>query len=561
MTSIQTHISQITKLLRGIKLSKQLVIGALFPYYIITVLNSFLESVGMLLMVSVFSAESAIPEKNEFLAHIFEFINAVGGESQFPGILPILITILSLNLITRFGLQSSEWILHSVLRQKIQKMVFKHYLLGDWSHMRDFRLGDATGTNTQEAINSSRYLVSVVQAIYFILSSVVILGVAFLSSSELLIIFILIGLPLIVILKKLVVIQARFSKRATVLRNEFAGDITDRFNGLLQIHVDDNFDFHLQEGLQAQDRLTRLEILSGFCQAATGTLYLLLPIIAFTGFYIWFNFMEVKVVVNLPLIASVGLLGLRAVGLFNGAVAAIGTLSRLSGSIYPVLNAMDIPSIPDRVVIDEKIVRIELEKAGYDFGGNRVFDDISFVVGKGTPLILSGRSGKGKTTLGNIVAGLYFPSNGKLFYVGTSGTKFDSKNYRAKVGFVTQDIYLFKGSLRSNLIAGRDLTDQQIWTALEQVDAAKFVKSMGGLDTEAAEAGRSLSGGQRRRLGIARVLLSGKDVLIFDEVTAGLDKINKGAVLNVIEKLSKLFIVVVISHEELSFSSQEKYSI
>jgi ATP-binding cassette subfamily C protein len=126
---------------------------------------------------------------------------------------------------------------------------------------------------------------------------------------------------------------------------------------------------------------------------------------------------------------------------------------------------------------------------------------------------------------------------------------------------VTQDIYLFRGSLRANLAAGRYCTDEQIWAALEQVDAAEFVRTMGGLDTESTEAGRSLSGGQRRRLGIARVLLSGSNILIFDEVIAGLDQVNKAAVLSVIERLSETYVVVVISHEELSLSCQISYSV
>jgi ATPase subunit of ABC transporter with duplicated ATPase domains len=126
---------------------------------------------------------------------------------------------------------------------------------------------------------------------------------------------------------------------------------------------------------------------------------------------------------------------------------------------------------------------------------------------------------------------------------------------------VTQDIYLFRGSLRCNLAAGRDCTDEQIWAALEKVDAAEFVRTMGGLDIESAEAGRSLSGGQRRRLGIARILLSGSDILIFDEATAGLDQVNKSAVLSVIEKLSENYIVVIISHEELFLSQQKSYSV
>jgi ATP-binding cassette, subfamily B, bacterial MsbA len=160
-----------------------------------------------------------------------------------------------------------------------------------------------------------------------------------------------------------------------------------------------------------------------------------------------------------------------------------------------------------------------------------------------------------------LISGLYFPSKGEILYIGESGKEFVSTIYRAKVGFVTQDIYFFQGSLRSNLTSGRSCTEEQIWATLEQVDAIDFVQSMGGLDVESSEAGRSLSGGQRRRLGLARVLLSRSDILIFDEVTAGLNEINKLAVMKVIERLSKAYIVVMISHEKLSLSHSASLSV
>ena len=202
-----------------------------------------------------------------------------------------------------------------------------------------------------------------------------------------------------------------------------------------------------------------------------------------------------------------------------------------------------------------------MNNLSYAYSGNTVIDGISCVVERGVPLLLGGRSGKGKTTLANLISGLYFPDKGEVLYIGESGKEFVSINYRAKVGFVTQDIYLFQGSLRENLTSGRNCTDEQIWATLEQVDAIDFVRSMGGLDVESTEAGRSLSGGQRRRLGIARVLLSGSDILIFDEVIAGLDEINKSAVLKVIERLGKSYIVVMISHEKLSLSHSASLSL
>ena len=208
------------------------------------------------------------------------------------------------------------------------------------------------------------------------------------------------------------------------------------------------------------------------------------------------------------------------------------------------------------VTIDcEEIMQISVSP------GSSTTESVTCVVEKGVPLLLSGRSGKGKTTLANLISGIYFPDKGKVLYIGESGKEFVSTSYRAKVGFVTQDIYLFQGSLRSNLSSGRSCTDEQIWATLEQVDAIDFVRSMGGLDVESAEAGRSLSGGERRRLGLARVLLSGSDILIFDEVTAGLDEINKLAVLKVIERLSKVYIVVMISHEKLSLSNSASFSV
>lgn len=561
MTSIRFHISKVVHLLKGLSLRKKQIIGVLLPYYIVTISSSLLEGVGMLLLVNLFTGVSTVDNKNEVLAQVFDFINALVGSAEFPDIIPFLIALFSILFVMRFGLYFFNGVLLAFLRRRIQEVIFKHYLLGDWSHMRNFRVGNAVGTCTQEAGAVNRYLYSIVQAIYFALSALTIAGLAILASLKISLILGVIALPLVWLMQKAAKIMARLSKLSAVLRNEFSSDITDQFNGLLQIHVDHNYDFHLRQGLQIQDRLTRTEILTGICQATIGSFGILLPLSALVGFSIWIFFMGGNAGINLALIAGVGVLGIRVASQLSGTVAALGNLARVSGSLYPVLDALNIPPRPARKMIDEPVVRIEIKKVNYAYEENLVIDEVALTIEKGIPLVLSGRSGKGKTTLANLIAGLYFPSKGQVLYVGASGMAFSSTDYRTKVGFVTQDIYLFQDSLRSNLVADRDCTDEHIWEVLEQVDAAEFVRAMGGLDTESAEAGRSLSGGQRRRLGIARVLLSGSNILIFDEVTAGLDSKNKTAVLNVIERLSETFIVVVIAHEKLSLSRQKSYSV
>ena len=145
------------------------------------------------------------------------------------------------------------------------------------------------------------------------------------------------------------------------------------------------------------------------------------------------------------------------------------------------------------------------------------------------------------------------PDKGKIEYIGeNTKNKYDSRHYIPKIGYVTQDIYLFKDTIKNNLICGQAISEKKIWDALDQVGATEFVKSAGGLEIQSLEAGRSLSGGQKRRLGIARVLLINSDILILDEITSGLDAINKKLIINLINNLSQNHIVICISHEKIN---------
>ncbi len=552
------RFAQVRALLTSLELRMTHVVAAVGGYASLTVVNAVLEGVGTLLLVHVFTggAAAGAAPLPEVIARV---ITAWRGDLRFPGILVPLIVIFSLSLIIRFGLLAVEGAVSALLRRRIQEAIFKSYLLGDWAHMREFRVGDAVGTTTQEAIIVAKYLTSAISTIYFSLG-VAVLGVLALSTSVSISVALgFLGLPLVVLLHRVFRIQARVSKESAGLRNVFSADIADRLNGLLQIHVDANYRFHLDEGLRTQPRLTRLDMVVGVCQAVIGSSSVLLPLMALAALFAWTYLLGGLEGGSLSLVASVGVLGVRAANQFMGAVSAFGNLSRLSGSLYPVVAALSIPAAPDRREVAEPVVRVVLSDVSYAFGTRVVIDRASLLAERNAPLVLSGRSGQGKTTLANLMAGLYFPTAGTVTYVGASGARYASDTFRARVGFVTQDIYLFRGSLRTNLTAGRARTDQEIWAALAEVDADTFVRALGGLDIESAEAGRSLSGGERRRLGIARVLLSGSDILIFDEVTAGLDQENKRAVLDVIARLSAGYIVVVIAHEALSLPNQTGY--
>ena len=250
--------------------------------------------------------------------------------------------------------------------------------------------------------------------------------------------------------------------------------------------------------------------------------------------------------------ASIIVLGLKLSNHLSGVVGSIGQLARLSGSFFPVNKALEI-STNNKKQIPEKISKIIISDLSHNFGRKKVFKDLSLKLGTGNPIVIKGESGVGKTTLANLISGIYNPDGGKIEYIGKrTSRKYDSTNHMPRIGYVTQDIYLFKDTVKNNLTSGQKISEKKLWTVLDEVGASDFIKSVGGLDVQSMEAGRSLSGGQKRRLGIARVLLTDSDILIFDELTSGLDNRNKKIIIDLINKLSKTHIIICISHEKMN---------
>ena len=551
------HISSITQLIKGMGINKKLIFSLLPVYYLATILNAFIGSIMLLLVVDIFTVSSSQIEDSNLPYFILKFIDIVGSSRDFPDILYLLVSILGLNLFLRFSILAFDGIIAASIRRHLQETIFKNILFGNWSETRNIRVGDTVGTNTQEAFSVVKYLSSVILAIYFILSSIVLLLMAFSTDIYIAFFIVILSIPFIFFFS----IQTNLSKEFVMLRNKFSGDITERFNGLLQVNVDNNDDYHFNQGIRVQKRLTRVDVLIGYCQAFIGSFKQVVLFFSIIFLLIFMYLSSYEYTIDLALIASVSALVGAAASQLNGSISHLGNLSRLAGSLYPVLNALKVPSSINKNLINEKVISVTCQDLSYSYGVNKVIENITLSANIGKLLNISGQSGKGKTTLINIIAGLYSPESGRVIYEGISGKKYLSNNFHGNVGYVTQDVHLFGGSLRSNLLAGRNVSDKEIWSVLDKVGASDFVKEMGGIDIETLEAGRSLSGGQKRRLGIARVLISGCNILILDEITSGLDKINKDAIFLLLKELSKSNVVIIISHESLGLLNYDEFKL
>ncbi|KKB08631.1 NHLP family bacteriocin export ABC transporter peptidase/permease/ATPase subunit [Devosia chinhatensis] len=211
-----------------------------------------------------------------------------------------------------------------------------------------------------------------------------------------------------------------------------------------------------------------------------------------------------------------------------GLVALVGDIQAIRADlarIGDVLRAKPLVVGAQRQQVENAL----LEVSGLSFGYNPLdpplLDNISLSVMPGRRVAIVGGSGSGKSTLGRVIAGLHAPWAGRVTMAGHDLTAFEPRQRAELIGYVDQDVYLFEGSIRTNLsLWNPELDDAVLLAALDDAGMAHDMAARrGGLDAIVTEGGGNFSGGQRQRLELARALVSSPSLLILDEATSALD--------------------------------------
>jgi len=182
----------------------------------------------------------------------------------------------------------------------------------------------------------------------------------------------------------------------------------------------------------------------------------------------------------------------------------------------------------------------------------KALDGISFTVSLGETVAFVGPSGSGKTTLVKLLVGLYRPRSGDIRYDGFSIDDIDLDALRERIGLVTQDTQLFSGTIRENLLfVNPSASDQECMAVLKKAACQSLLaRADKGLDSVIGEGGVKVSGGEKQRLSIARALLRGPNLLVFDEATSSLDSLTEEEISETIRDVSmrKDLITILIAH-------------
>ncbi|WP_461815731.1 ABC transporter ATP-binding protein/permease [Faecalimonas sp.] len=199
----------------------------------------------------------------------------------------------------------------------------------------------------------------------------------------------------------------------------------------------------------------------------------------------------------------------------------------------------------------EEVLGDEITFKGVDFSYDeekQILSSIDLQAGHGLTALV-GESGCGKSTITSIIMGDYLADHGEVMIDGINLQRISPKVLREKVTRIRHDSYLFAGTIRENLLMGKeDATEEEMRKALEKVHLLEFVEKSGGLEYVLQEKASNLSGGQKQRLALARAILHNSAIYIFDEATSNVDVESENQIMEVVRELAKTKTVLLISH-------------
>ena len=264
-------------------------------------------------------------------------------------------------------------------------------------------------------------------------------------------------------------------------------------------------------------------------------------------------------------------IALAIVGLMNGLAPAAALflvlvavefflpLRSLGSAFHVAMNGasagrkiISLLNLPDPVWGKEEVTgtQLKLENVTFSYDGKRdVLKNVSMTFPENGMTAIVGESGCGKSTVVNMLIGAYRPKSGEVTVGGKPLESVTRESYYSHIASVSYNTYIVNDSVRANFqLAKKNVSDEEIWAALEKVNLAGFIKENGGLDKVITEDANNVSGGQKQRLALAVNLVADKDVYVFDEATSNIDIESEAIIMRNIKAMSAQKAVIVISH-------------
>jgi ABC-type multidrug transport system fused ATPase/permease subunit len=471
-------------------------------------------------------------------------------------VLIIYMVILTLSALLQYWKSILDARYQQTFIYTLRRRLFRKIIMAEWQTLNSRSKTNHLQVLTKEVPNLAYYYYYYLKLLTTLIFTASYVVYAMLVSAKFTLIIVAVGILLFVFLRKFLFRAFHLGEGYVDSYNRLLKYIDDFWQTVKIAKVHSSEDFYYNRFDEASTSLLDMEYrmqknwsLPQLIQRIAGLIVLV--------FVVWFGYKSGTI----PM-ASFVILILLFSRIFPQFISLNTDINMIAGSVASVKLVMQLDDdLPDNqmhaVSHQPSLVlkaEVRLENLCFTWpDGEELFRDFSATIKANTITGIIGESGRGKTTLIDLIAGLQRPGAGRIM-IDDSLLKEDLlQRWKAGLGYLPQDSFFIDGTLRENLVwdSGGGITDEEIWSVLEQVNATHLVKRFGnGLDAFIVNYPFTFSGGECQRLALARVLLRRPSLLLLDEATSSLDAENEAIIMEVLVKLREKITIVFVTHRE-----------
>lgn len=441
------------------------------------------------------------------------------------------------------------------LQHEFRTEAYNHLQKLDMAFFEDKSTGGLVSILNDDINQLERFLNGGINSLIQVFTAVVLIGAVFFALAPNIAIFAFLPIPVILWG------AFYFQKRAAPLYldvREKAGQIGSRLaNNISGMATIRSFTAEIFESKKiAADSLTYLRANRAAIKvsSAFNPLIRMAVLMGFIATFVLGGKMALEGTLNVGFYGVLVFLTQRLLWPLTGLADTIDLFERAMASADRVLDLINTPVQLEKTRPKQSYdhsLGIRFERLTFSYGNDvPVLKDINIQVSAGKTIAIVGPTGSGKSTITKLLLGFYKPTSGEVIFAGRDIKTCDPQDLRSQIGLVSQDVFLFQGTIYENIAYGKPgATKEEVVQAARKAHAWEFIERLPqGLDTLIGERGQKLSGGQRQRLSLARVILKDPPVLILDEATSAVDNETESIIQASLAEATRGRTTIVIAH-------------
>ncbi|TVY05629.1 ABC transporter ATP-binding protein [Paenibacillus cremeus] len=535
--------------------------NVLFLNLIGMVVISLFEGIGIFLLIPLISFTGIFEFRMYETSPLHSFIYMFQGISKDIS-LPLILVVYIVLLVGQGYFQRKQMILNGKIQQgfnrKLREETYKALVEANWGFFLKKRRSDVINIMTTELSRVAGGTQIFLQFLAALVFTFIQISLAFWLSARMTILVILFGSCLIFFSRKFIKRSSSLGSETVELSKAFLAGMTDHLNGIKDIKSNTLEKSHINwvrsTSFRIEQNVTQLIKL----RTTSQFVYKVVSAFLITGFaYISIKMFQAQLPQLMLILAIYSRLWPR-VSSIQSNLEELGSLipsfQVLINLQHECLRANELDE-EDYDKIKPILIQKELECQNVYFTydpkvSTYALQNINIQIPANQMTAIVGPSGAGKSTLVDLLMGLNRPEKGSVLIDGTPLTKDNMLSLRRSISYVSQDPFLFNGSIRENLLlVTPNASEEQLWEALEFAASSDFVRKLpNGLDTIIGDRGIRLSGGERQRIVLARAILRKPSILVLDEATSALDSENESKIQAALDGLKGTMTIIVIAH-------------